>query len=132
MGEVQASEPGMLEGFRLVFNKKPDKEPGVYANILYAGVSARCPAVSYLVTKDQVAILDSKEGVPDHYLRMALPFRTNSGATHLRQAYIAHPAKLVWGCTPQPEYFRYLEIGYQEHGLPLEVLRAALSSSCQR
>ena len=64
-------------------------------------------------------LLDQYEGVPEHYLRISLPFRAIDGTISIVQAYIAHPDQLVEEQEPASEYMGYIQKGYEEHGFKL-------------
>jgi hypothetical protein len=68
------------------------------------------------------SILDQYEGVPDHCLRISLPFRAIDGKISIVQAYIAHPDQLVEEQEPASEYLEHIQKGYEEHGFELGYL----------
>jgi len=115
VGKIKDFKKGYVEGFGLVFNKKPHRKQGAYANIAFKD-GQRCPAVAYQLFVDQIQTIDLHEGVPRHYLRISVPFLDESGNQSLVQAYIAHPDKLIWEMEPEPEYMNHIQQGYEEHG----------------
>jgi gamma-glutamylcyclotransferase (GGCT)/AIG2-like uncharacterized protein YtfP len=116
VGSLGECKPGHIPHYELVFNKLAQGSSGTYANIRYAP-NGQCPAVAWELTPDQILVLDIEyEGVPDHYLRIGLPFQTTDGATMLAHAYIAAPAMLVEGIKPAAHYLEHLRTGYAEHG----------------
>jgi len=122
IGEVKEYKKGFIDDFRLVFNKKAYKKQAVYANIAYAGPDERCPAVSYRLSPEQVSKLDLYEGVPNHYMRISILFCDNAGGKSVSQTYIAHPDRLVWGQSPEPDYFDHILRGYRELGFDISSL----------
>jgi len=66
--------------------------------------------------------LNQYEGVPEHYLRISLPFRTIDGEISILQAYIAHPDQLVEEQKPASEYLEHIKKGYEEYGFELDYL----------
>ncbi len=124
VGELSKMETGRIEGYQLRFNKA-GAGGNTYANCCYAGPNGACPAVAYLLSPEQAEILDGFEGVPDHYMRIGIPFTTASG-TALVQTYITRPGQLVADTYPKAEYLGHIETGYREHGLDVRHLEAAL------
>jgi len=122
IGPPDAHRKGYIEVFRLVFNKKAHNGQAAYANIAFSGDNVKCPAVAYRVTSHQLNLLDQYEGVPDHYLRISLPFCAIDGKISIVQGYIAHPDQLVEGQKPESEYLEYIQKGYEEHGFDLDYL----------
>jgi gamma-glutamylcyclotransferase (GGCT)/AIG2-like uncharacterized protein YtfP len=127
--------PGYLEGFRLTFNKAPKSGGPPYANIEYVGGESRCPAVAWLLTSKEVALLDRCEGAPSddgtfHYYRIGLPFMTKAG-TQSCHAYIANPDWVHRQAPPAASYVEHIRTGYQEFGLDLRHLDEALSRASE-
>lgn len=118
IGGWHESIPGVLPGFRLTYNKCPDRgRGGAYANAV-AGLAGRdCPCVAYLIDRPCFEQLDRFEGVPHHYIRTALPMNAAGGGQIMGYAYIAHPLKIVPGRGASPRYREHLLKGYKEHGL---------------
>ncbi|MGO9120485.1 MAG: gamma-glutamylcyclotransferase [Desulfomonilaceae bacterium] len=114
VGEPLGCEKGLLEGFQLVFNKKASGKADVYANIKYVGKGS-CPAVAWKLSTAQIKTLDRFEGVPSHYLRIAVPFVSQKG-TLLSRGYISHPSVLTSGGSPTGAYVGYIRNGYREQG----------------
>jgi len=124
VGELGAWKTGVIPGYRLVFNKKSQKGPVVYANISYVGGEEKCPAVAYRLTRKQAERLDTFEG---GYIRMCLPFAAGTGETFYIQGYVALPEWLTEGRSPEPGYLEHLETGYREYGLDTNFLVRALA-----
>ncbi|MBF0121632.1 MAG: gamma-glutamylcyclotransferase [Desulfobacterales bacterium] len=115
IGDFEDVKKGFIEGYKLVFNKKAFRNNAVYANIYFAGSTDKCPAVAYYLSTDQASTLDQYEGVPDHYLRISIPFTSNNETT-IAQVYIANPKMLTKENKPEKEYLNYIIQGYKEHG----------------
>jgi len=116
IGKISEHKKCFIDNFELIFNKKAGGIPAVYANIVYSPDGARCPAAAYKLTPEQLATLDGFEGVPNHYMRMSIPYSDESSETNFAQVYIAHPDQLVSGLLPTPEYLEHIRTGYREHG----------------
>lgn len=112
---IRAVETGHLEGYELRFNKRAH-DGGVYANLAYRGAGHRCPFVAYLLSPDDIRLLDAHEGEPDHYVRLGLPFPKADGRLGLGHVYIAAPERVIPDRAPDPDYLRHLLDGYEEHG----------------
>ena len=107
---------GVLPEFQLVFNKDASSDSSVYANIRYLSDYAGCPAVAWELNAQQVAIIDGCEGVPTHYVKAGIPFRSDSGEEILATCYIAHPDRVVGGGEPRKNYVQLVSDGYEEMG----------------
>lgn len=125
VGQPLDATIGLIEGYDLIFNKAGANE-NTYANTRYSGLQAACPAVAYKLTPAQAKILDTFEGVPTHYRRVAMPFTTASGV-ELVQSYLTHPDKLVAEKRPKDNYLHHIQQGYREHGLEEAHLEQALA-----
>ena len=122
--------PGSLEGFRLTFNKKRQEGGPPYANIEFAGEGARCPAVVWSLTPEEIVVIDEKEGTigkngSAHYYRIGMPFLANDGLM-VAHVYVANPDWIQEPALPSPEYLDHLRTGYREHGLNPHHLEEAL------
>jgi gamma-glutamylcyclotransferase (GGCT)/AIG2-like uncharacterized protein YtfP len=118
IGNWRRSISGTLSGYRLVYNKKPDKsEKHAYAN-LFAGSDGRdCPAVAYEIERGLLDKLDKFEGYPKHYIRTVMPIKTDAGKEVMGFVYIANPEKLITGKKASDEYRGHLISGYKDHNL---------------
>jgi gamma-glutamylcyclotransferase (GGCT)/AIG2-like uncharacterized protein YtfP len=121
---------GYLEGFRLTFNKKRHGGGPPYANIEFAGEGARCPAVVWSLTPEEIVVIDEKEGTAGkngstHYYRIGMPFLANDRLM-VAHAYVANPDWIQEPSLPSPEYLDHLRTGYREHGLNPHHLEDAL------
>jgi gamma-glutamylcyclotransferase (GGCT)/AIG2-like uncharacterized protein YtfP len=125
--------PGYLEGFRLTFNKKRQEGGPPYANIEFVGAGARCPAVAWSLTAEEIGVIDEKEGTTGkigsvHYYRIGMPFFANDGLI-VAHAYVANPDWLQEPAPPSPGYLDHLRTGYREQGLNPHHLQNALVRS---
>ncbi len=124
--------PGYLEGFRLTFNKKRREGGPPAANIEFTGAGARCPAVAWFLTAEEIVVLDEKEGAAVtiggsvHYHRIGMPFHAK-GELLVAHAYVANPDWLQEPAPPSPAYLDHLRTGYAEHGLDIDHLGNALA-----
>jgi gamma-glutamylcyclotransferase (GGCT)/AIG2-like uncharacterized protein YtfP len=124
LGRMPEARVGILEDMELIFNKQGDGD-NVYANVRFAP-HARTPAVAYRLDTDQLAHLDTCEGTPSHYLRLAIVFTATDGTRELMQAYLAHPDRLLHPYELRPPQNGYLghilkgyrHWGFDEGGLP--------------
>lgn len=116
IGPVGRRRPGTFPGFRLSLEKRAAGRARVVANLRFTGQD-RCPGALHRVEPWQLQAMDRFEGTPDHYLRVALPFRPD-GARGLRLAHtwIAHPDRVTTGLPVAPGYLAHLRAGYREFG----------------
>ena len=74
VGAPAAIFGGCLHGYRLVFNKASEADDTAFANVEPAANELSMGKV-YLLTQEQLASMDSFEGAPIHYSRLALEVR---------------------------------------------------------
>jgi len=129
VGTINYFTKGFIDGYELIFNNKAHTQKCSNANIAYTGNSAKCPIIAYKLTPEQICELDGYEGVPNLYLRITIPFCDHLGKNHLGQVYISHPDNLIWGQSPDPKYYNYIQSGYIEHGYNLNYLTSTLNNS---
>ncbi len=116
IGPVGRRRPGRLEGFRLTLDKRAAIRRNVVANIRYTGVDD-CPGALHDLSLAQLQAMDRFEGAPNHYLRIALPFRPNGGpGIRLAHTWIAHPDRVTAGLPVRAEYLSHLRSGYAQFG----------------
>ena len=72
IGPWQKEQPAILKGYKRVYESR-HKGSNAYANIL-ADENSEVQGALYLISPDQAKILDKYEGVPDHYIRIYVPF----------------------------------------------------------
>ncbi len=120
VGKLDRARSGWIPEFRLVFNKQSRTDNQHTAANIQFDPTARTPAVAWWLESNQISELDRYEGVPNHYLRIVVPFvdRSHPNEVEYLQGYVAHPDQLLSG-RPSEKYLSYLKIGYQEHGLDL-------------
>lgn len=114
IGAPRETRTGYLNGYELRFNKR-SSGGGSYANIAYVGEGSGCPFAAYLISKEQLSKLDLFEGEPSHYIRIGIPFRTKSEASHLGHVYVANPERLTVAEDPSPDYLKHIYKGYKDH-----------------
>ncbi|MBU1410788.1 gamma-glutamylcyclotransferase [Myxococcota bacterium] len=117
VGATPQSHAGTLPGYRLVFNKKPLVCCGAFANLLWAGAGHAAPFVATEVTDGQLAVLDDREGVPNHYLRTTCLVSGLPGTTsRICHVYLANPSQVIPETRPQEDYVGHIRAGYRENG----------------
>jgi len=131
VGTINAFQLGFLRGYRLKFNKRSATGGQPVANIRYVGKQESCPAVAYHLSADQIEILDGYEGTPNNYLRMSIPFCSNTSRPVIMQIYIAHPKMLVPSAQPDLSYVGYIYQGYQVHGFDETYLQSIIGDIVQ-
>ncbi len=127
VGSIAAYKAGTVGRHDLVFNKKAWGKPTVYANLAACNNGA-CPAVAYQLSYEQVEILDSAEGTPNHYVRTTACFTDEDGIEQICQVYLAHPEQLVVAQDPEAYYLAHIQRGYEQHGFDDAVLENYLRS----
>jgi gamma-glutamylcyclotransferase (GGCT)/AIG2-like uncharacterized protein YtfP len=126
IGPVGRRRPGRLEGFRLSLDKRAAIRRNVVANIRYTGKDD-CPGALHDLSLVQLQAMDRIEGTPNHYLRIALPFRLNGrSGIRLAHTWIAHPDRVTAGLPVQAEYLSHLRSGYAQFGWPEAPITRAL------
>ncbi len=115
VGSIATYKAGTIRRHGLVFNKKAWGRAEAYAN-LAARSNGACPAVAYLLSTEQIEILDWAEGTPDHYVRTTACFTDADGAEQICQLYLAHPQQLIEQQVPQADYLAFIQSGYEQHG----------------
>ncbi|MER3429409.1 MAG: gamma-glutamylcyclotransferase, partial [Pyrinomonas sp.] len=108
----EARVPGVLRGWKLVFNKVASKNPQEgFANIVPAegDVVEGC---LYLVSAEALDTLDVCEAAPDHYERREVAVeRRDTGEVVTATAYVAQPDKVKEGLQPARRYLDHLLAG---------------------
>lgn len=109
VGYVLESMPGILSGWRLVFNKKARDGTSVYANIV-PDPDGEVQGCVYQVTRDDIDTLDGYEGYPAHYDRKEIQLLAN---TEMISAvvYIAAPEMICDDLKPTRDYLNHLLAG---------------------
>ena len=112
--------PAVLEGYRLVFNKKC--RYGVCANIVVDGRS-RVYGVLYMLGLRDLKVLDRYEGYPRHYGRTIVRVQDREGKIYYAETYVARETHIVHGGRPSREYLRHVIGGLKEAGWVEEAKR---------
>lgn len=131
IGPVGPRRTGSIPGFRLSLDKRASTGTHVVANLRHTGAD-NCPAALHYLSLAQLQAMDRFEGTPDHYLRIALPFRQEDGSIVLAQTWIAHPDRLTAGLPAREAYLHHLNTGYQEFGWPTDPILQALAELPRR
>jgi gamma-glutamylcyclotransferase len=119
-GQVLAEQPGHLENYEFVFNKKARGGQGA-ANIRPAqGKSVY--GVLYQIRDQSFRVLDRFEGAPIHYRRIEVAVTDPNGRKVPAQVYIA--TKVEKGLRPPLHYLQAILDGAAEHGLPADYVLA--------
>lgn len=102
---------GLLDGYRLVFNKRSAKVPGAAAANVEPGAGHRVEGLLYRLTDpDEIAVMDVFEGYPQRYRRERLPVLCGERAVSA-WVYIANPAFIADGLQPARWYLQHLLAG---------------------
>ena len=115
VGDFPTPCPSVLLGYRLVFNKKADRKPGVgFANIVISN-SDQVHGLLYELTNEQLEMLSAWEGVSgSHYYRTMLQVLTDGGESVRAVAYVACEDKIAHDLLPEAEYLNHL-LAAREH-----------------
>ena len=109
---VQASARrwGVLEGWRLVFDKRAYRDPTeAYANLV-PDSSSQVEGVLYALDAAGLAALDDREGAPKHYTRRRMAIRTR-GEPFAAWVYIATKPWRSQDVLPSVEYLHHIVDG---------------------
>ena len=98
-----------LDGYKLVFNKKSDKQ-GMVSNIEQS-ISDFVEGALYEFPDTDISKLDKAEGYPNHYDRMEVTVVTKDGSQTVATTYIAKQDKIVNGLNPTKKYLNHLLAG---------------------
>ena len=102
---------GILEGYRLEFNKLSIKYPGAGAANVVPDRGEKTEGVIYRLTEPgQIEMMDPFEGYPQHYRREVLSIDTKLGKVSA-WVYIANPAYVAEGLRPARWYLDHLLAG---------------------
>ncbi|MBI1750064.1 MAG: gamma-glutamylcyclotransferase [Acidobacteria bacterium] len=117
-GHLLDAQPGRLDNYTLVFNKKV-RGGSAEANIQPAR-GETVHGVLYRITESALRILDRSTGVPDHYRRIQISVSDTAGNPVSAQVYIA--SKVGKGLRPAAHYLQTLLQGAGENGLPADYI----------
>lgn len=102
---------GVLEGYRLAFNKRSEKIPGAAAANVESAPEYRVEGLLYrLIEPGQIEIMDVFEGYPSRYRRELLPIRFGE-RTVSAWVYIANRQFISDGLKPARWYLEHLLCG---------------------
>ncbi|WP_417331143.1 gamma-glutamylcyclotransferase family protein [Halomonas cupida] len=110
IGAVRRVMPGVLEGFRLSFNKASRVAGISHANVVSCAASRVEGALFELAEVDQILAMDPFEGYPSEYQRHWLPIRVEHGVVEA-WVYIAGPDRTAEALKPAREYLNHLLAG---------------------
>ncbi len=100
----------VLEGWRLMFNKKPSRpthpQEG-YANI-ERDENSVVEGVLYTIKDEDIEQLDRYEGYPNHYDRIKVKVKLRNGEEVEAITYVARPDKVEEGLKPARGYLGHL------------------------
>jgi len=117
-GQLLEEQPGRLENYEMVFNKK-SRGGAATANIRPAP-GKTVYGVLYKINDSAFRNLDRYEGVPQHYRRIEVSVTGSTGNKVNAQVYIA--TKVEGGLRPAAHYLQAILDGASEHGLPAEYI----------
>lgn len=101
-------EHAILEGWRLKFNKIASRNPREgYANIEKDPRSI-VEGILYEIQDSDIEKLDKYEGYPNHYYRIKVRVKLDSGEEVEAITYIARSNKVREGLKPSKEYLSHL------------------------
>ncbi|XOV89357.1 MAG: gamma-glutamylcyclotransferase family protein [Pseudomonadota bacterium] len=99
---------GVLNDFRLVFNKRSVKYPGAASANVVAAPGHRVEGVLYrLLDLQQIEVMDPFEGHPVRYSRLALPVYADNKPQHA-WVYLANDEWITEGLKPARWYLNHL------------------------
>jgi len=109
---------GVLEGYRLVFNKKSKYHTGMgFANIEKVEGTFTQKMEGVLYSVDDFGYIDECEGYPKHYVKQIVWVKV--GEKDYRQAitYVANPKMISEDLNPSDRYLYHLIEGAKQHDL---------------
>ncbi|SDF71465.1 Uncharacterized conserved protein YtfP, gamma-glutamylcyclotransferase (GGCT)/AIG2-like family [Onishia taeanensis] len=110
IGETRRALAGVLEGYRLSFDKA-SKVPGVaHANVHPAQGQRVEGALFELTHPDQITLMDPFEGHPHDYTRVRESVLTDEGPIEA-WVYVAQPQRTAESLRPAQEYLAHLLAG---------------------
>ncbi len=101
-------QKGVIKDWKLVFNKiNHNKEGAGYANII-PNTGSIVEGIIYKVDKDTITILDSYEGVPNHYKQNTMSVENTQNKLINCIVYIANSSKIKNNLKPEKWYLEHL------------------------
>ncbi|MFA7326308.1 MAG: gamma-glutamylcyclotransferase family protein [Candidatus Kapaibacterium sp.] len=111
VGVYYGMEHGVLQGYKLTFNKKSNIPGRGYATIEICDDSY-VAGIIYKLSQKAIKILDMYEGFPAHYTKSYLSIETADGLKEC-VVYIANEDMLGVDLKPTNEYFRHIMKGWE-------------------
>lgn len=124
-GQILEEQPGRLENYELVFNKK--LRGGVAGANLRPAQGKVVEGVLYKIPESALRNLDRFEGAPEHYRRIEVTVLAGNGQKIAAQAFLA--TKVEKGLRPAPHYLKTILDGAAEHGLPAHYIESIKASA---
>lgn len=104
-------ESGVLEGYRLVFNKRSTIYPGAASANIESNPDDKVEGLLYALEDDQgIEAMDPFEGYPVRYDRTLVSIQT-AGSTVQSWVYIANQTYIAEGLRPASWYLNHLLAG---------------------
>ena len=101
-------EWAVLEGYRLVFNKRSSRDPKEgFANIV-KDEGGLVEGILYEIAEEDIEKLDKYEGYPQHYDRQRVKVKMQSGEAVEAAVYIAKQEMTAEGLKPSRKYLNHL------------------------
>ena len=101
-------EHAILEGWKLLFNKIASRNPNEgYANMEKEEGSV-VEGILYEIQGSDMEKLDRYEGYPNHYKKISIKVRLDTGEEMEAITYVANPNKVREGLKPSKEYINHL------------------------
>jgi cation transport regulator ChaC len=101
-------EKAVLEGYRLVFNKRSSRDPKEgFANIVKEE-GGLVEGILYEIADGEIERLDKCEGYPQHYYRQRVKVKLQSGEAVEAAVYIARQEMTAEGLKPSRKYLNHL------------------------
>jgi gamma-glutamylcyclotransferase len=105
--------PGLLQDYRLAFNKRSVKVPGGASANVVSAPGLQTEGILYRLTvPTQIEMMDPYEGYPVRYDRKVLPVQHNGGTLNA-WVYVANEAYIAEGLKPARWYLNHLLAGAQ-------------------
>jgi cation transport regulator ChaC len=109
--EFDHHQAGLLQDYRLAFNKRSVKHPGsASANVMQHFGSATEGVVYRLQHPDQIIMMDPYEGYPHRYDRFPVPITCHQGIVEA-WVYVANEEHVTEGLKPNRWYLEHLLAG---------------------
>ena len=111
--EIKSMQPGLLPGYKLVFNKVSTAHPdNAHANVQFDRTSEVEGVLYQLMDSTEIQKMDVFENAPINYSREVVKIGTSLGVI-AAWTYFANAGVLQWGKNPTSEYLEQLLAGRQ-------------------